>query len=151
MTIDSSGAITAPAQPAFLAHPASQQDNIATSTAVTVVWGTERFDQGGDFAANAFTAPVTGKYQLNCMLYMNALDTAAGYYQLYWVTSNRTYYAPIISPGVLASDPTYWTFSGSILVHMDASDTVSIQLYQDGGTQQTDITVNSFFSGFLAC
>ena len=145
------GAVTKPLQPAFQAHPASQQDNIAINTDVTIIFGTEIFDQGGDFASNTFTAPVTGKYQLNLFIRVESLDTAAPYYQPQLVTSNRTYYAPTLDPGVLASDPDYWSFSVSTLVDMDASDTAYAVFYQNGGTAQTDISTQTRFSGFLAC
>ena len=85
-------AVTMSTQPAFSAHPASTQSNLAT-TAVTIVLGTEIFDQGSNFASNTFTAPVTGKYQLNVVIRFDALDSASSYYQLYLVTSNRSYYS----------------------------------------------------------
>ena len=91
MTIDATGAVTMPSQPAFNVYPASEQSNIAINTAVTVVFGTEAFDQGADFASNTFTAPVTGKYQLNVHLQLNALDTASDLYQLQIITSNKSY------------------------------------------------------------
>ena len=65
MRISSIGAVTKPLQPAFNVKVGSTQANIALDGYVTVVIGTEIFDQNGDFASNTFTAPVTGKYQLN--------------------------------------------------------------------------------------
>jgi hypothetical protein len=150
-TISSAGEITAPLQPAFLATPSSEQTNIAVGSAVTVVWGTEVFDQGGDFATNTFTAPVTGRYQLNVWLRSDAVDSASPYYQAWIKTSNRDYYFWTIDPGQFAGDPDFWTGSGSVLVDMDASDTAYVQIQQGSGTQQTDISVDSKFSGFLAC
>ena len=82
------GQFTMPAQPAFLVIPATAQNNVATS-AVTVVFGTEIFDVGGNFASNTFTAPVTGKYQFNISLQVNNVDTAASYVQIILKTSNR--------------------------------------------------------------
>ena len=67
------GELTSASLPAFLVQVTSAQNNIAVDTIVTVVWNTERFDQGSDFASNTFTAPVTGKYQFNLMLYMAIL------------------------------------------------------------------------------
>ena len=58
--IDASGSVTMPKQPAFHVHPASAQTNIATG-GVTIVYGTERFDVGSNFASNTFTAPIGGK------------------------------------------------------------------------------------------
>ena len=61
MTFDSTGAILKPLQPAFLAF-ASANSNLAINTAHTVGYGTEVYDQNGDFSSNIFTAPVTGRY-----------------------------------------------------------------------------------------
>jgi hypothetical protein len=149
VVIDETGAMTKPLQPAFLAHPASTQSDIAIDSNVVVVLGTERFDQGGDFASNTFTAPVAGRYQLNSMLYLETLDSAAVYYQIRIVTSNKTW-EHTFDPD-FGQDAATWTFAISVLADMDAADTAYIDLRQSGGTQQTDITIGSFFSGYLAC
>jgi len=149
IAIDSTGAVTMPAQPAFNAHPASAQNNIAVASQVTIAFGTERFDQNADFASNTFTAPVTGKYQLNVTLYLNNLDSAATYYELRVITSNDIYYT-IIDPD-FGQDAVYYNLQHSVLADMDKDDTAFIGLFQGSGTAQTDITVNSFFSGYLAC
>ena len=69
-------------QPTYLLCLFLLKNNIAINTAVTVVLGTETFDQGSDFASNTFTAPVTGKYQLSVALRIEAVDTAPAYYQI---------------------------------------------------------------------
>ena len=136
-------------QPAFLAHPASTQSDIAKDTAVTVVLGTEVFDQNSNFASNAFTAPKTGKYQLQAQIRLNSIDTGATYYEVRIVTSNRTY-AQIYQMDKLSADA-YWTLKCVVLADMDASDTASVAIYQSGGDVQTDVMAESYFSGFLAC
>ena len=137
-------------QPAFLVRPASTQTNIATGSEITVVFGTEVLDVGGNFASNTFTAPVTGKYQLNLSLYTNAIDTASDYYIVAIKTSNRQY-DNVLDPGVLASDPVYWNQGLSVLADMDANDTAHVFIQQESGTAQTDVATGSVFSGFLAC
>ena len=149
MLIDANGHVTKPLQSAFLANPGTNQLNFATSSNVQVEFGTERFDQNGDFASHTFTAPVTGRYQLSASLRIQSLDTAADYYQLRLATSNQTY-APVIEPK-FSSDPLYWTLTLSLLVDMDANDTANINVRQQSGTQQADIDTESYFSGFLAC
>ena len=148
--IDTTGAVTMPAQPAFLVQPASDQTNIAINDDVTIVYGIERFDQNSDFASNTFTAPVTGKYQLNTSIRIEEVDTAPAYYQIKLITSNRTYagtYAP-----KFASDPAYFTFPHSALADMDAGDTAHIAIHQhSAGTAQSDVNTESYFSGYLAC
>jgi hypothetical protein len=147
MRIDSSGAVTMPLQPAFLARPLVTQANIPASTTVTVVFGTEVFDQNSDFASNTFTAPVTGKYQFSYSLYLTNIDTAASYYEIYLETSNRAY-AFVIDPN-FASDLNYLTLTQSVLADMDAGDTAYVTIRQQTGTAQTDIMDISFFSGYL--
>lgn len=133
-------------QPAFLVNLASTQSNIAIG-GVTIVFGTEVFDQANNFASNTFTAPVTGKYHFDAAIYTNNLDTAA-VNGLDLVTSNRTYhmYQSFVR---FAADVSTWTFTMSILVDMDVGDTAYLQFYQDSGTAQSDIETNSYFSGYL--
>jgi len=147
MLFDANGIITKPLQPAFLARPASQQANIAVGSDVTIVFGTEIFDQNADFASNTFTAPVTGKYQLQTTLRVQILDSASAYYYIQIVTSNRSYIF-IIDPD-FGQDAVYLPFQLSVLADMDASDTALVQIYQASGTSQTDIETASSFSGYL--
>jgi hypothetical protein len=150
LNIDSAGAVTMPLQPAFLVRPASEQSNIAVSSAVTIVFGTEVFDQNADFASNTFTAPVTGRYQLSANIRLNNTDSASDYYRIELNTSNRTYYQ-IFDPN-FGQDAAFWTSTISVLVDMDASDTAIVKITQGGGTQQTDIDANNgytTFSGYL--
>ena len=146
MAFDETGAIIKPLQPCVMVHPASSQDNVAASSNVTVVWGTERFDQNGDFAANTFTAPVTGKYIVNVELRFDNIDTAADYIHIYIVSSNKSYNSSINDYSVISADPERWTQSFSGIIDMDASDTLTISVYIGGGAAQTDITTDSYFS-----
>ena len=149
MRIDSTGAVTMPAQPAFQVNPSSNQNNIAVNNSeVTVVFGTEVFDQNADFASNTFTAPVTGKYQLNASLYLLNIDSAADYYILKIKTSNRDY-SIVLDPGRFSGDVVYWPMGFSVLADMDANDTSTIVIMQNGGTAQTDIHTQSKYSGYL--
>ena len=148
MRISSIGAVTKPLQPAFLAHPAENQNNIASdASSVTVVFGTEIFDNNADFASNTFTAPVTGKYQLQALLRLEYLDSASVFYQLQMITSNKTYES-VFDPD-FGQDATYWNPSLGVLVDMDANDTAYIVIRQGSGTAQTDIRPASYFSGYL--
>ena len=148
MEVNSNGAVSKFLQPAFLARPSTAQNNVTEGAGQTVVFGTEVFDQSSDFSSNTFTAPVTGKYQLNTIVYLSYLDKDADYTEISIITSNRNYHI-IVDPGVLASDPVYWSFPISVLADMDASDTAYVRYNQVGGVAQTDIKVDSFFSGHL--
>ena len=149
MVIDSTGAVTMPLQPAFLAKPASLQTNLALNTDVTIVFGTEIFDQNGDFASNTFTAPVTGKYQINVHVYFNALDVDGTFYEIKIITSNRNH-VHVIDMRPFDADVPNWSFNASVLTDMDASDTayIAVKPYNSGAAQ-ADVAVESHFSGYL--
>ena len=143
------GEVTMPLQPAFLVRPSSAQHNLAENT--VIAFGTEIFDQGADFSSNTFTAPVTGRYQIQAGVRISPLDTAATWNRIELIMSNRSYNSAIMDPGVLSSDPVYWHFNVSVLADMDAGDTAQLRWGQSGGTTQVDVDVDSHFSGFLAC
>ena len=151
--IDGSGAVTKPSQPAFSVHKnGTDQSNFALNTDVTVTWSHSRFDQNSDFdfVNGRFTAPVTGKYQLNGNILLESLDAAADYYIVYLHTSNNKYRF-IFDPD-LNGDKAYWSVAISVLADMDANDIASIVVNQGGGTQQTDIEGSAeytTFSGYL--
>jgi len=148
IVMNNAGQVTMPSQPAFLVVPTTQT-NIPISTNTTVNFNNEVFDQGSNYSGTSFTAPVTGKYQLNVDLYCLTLDSAADYIQISLKTSNRQYYA-IFSTNTLSQDAAYMTFSIVVLADMDASDTAHVEVQlNNSGAAQMDITANSAFSGYL--
>jgi len=148
MTIDHSGQVTMPKQPAFSAMVGSTQSNLATGQNVDIVFGTEIYDEGSNFASNTFTAPVAGKYQLSYFVRLDAIDTAASYYYLMIKTSNRNY-SPIYAGSTFgASNPTYMSLTFSVLADMDASDTAKVTFDQTGGAGQVDVN-DGYFTGIL--
>ena len=150
LTIDPTGAVTMPLQPAF-SVTAGGNSNIGLST-TTVNFNSEIFDQNSDFNTSTykFTAPVTGKYQFNMSFRLDELDSGAGYYRLKFITSNRTYTSLIIDPN-FTSDIDYYHMSGSYLADMDSGDTAEVAIQQNSGTSQTDVTsgADTHFSGYL--
>jgi hypothetical protein len=155
MRVDANGHITQPLQPAFFAHANTSQSDLSTGGEVTVHFQTERFDQNGDYDTSTytFTAPVTGKYQFNVNVRLNNLDTAAAYYIMYLVTSNKTYFS-IISPSTFTGDVGYFNLNFGVVADMDASDTAKVRFLQSGGSAQTDVDGGpgnspSNFSGYL--
>ena len=149
MRIDSTGAVTKPSQPAFLAIISGTQSNIANGN--TIAFGTEVYDQNADFASNTFTAPVTGKYQFNFLISVTELDFDATFHRVQLVTSNRTFNFDIKSSQHYTADPNYATFDGSMCVDMDANDTAVLQWSQSAGNSSSDVFDSTYFSGHLAC
>jgi len=142
MVFDEAGAVTKPLQPCVLVNPSATQTNFAVNADVTIVWGSEIFDIGGDFTSNTFTAPVTGKYLVSYSVRLENLDTASAYYYIGLMASNRQYY-PLLAPDQFAADVAYWTMAGSITIDMDTSDTFHMVIRQNNGTAQTDIAPNT--------
>jgi len=134
--------------PIFLAMPTAQQSDLAVDTDVTIAFGTEHFDIGGNFAANTFTAPVTGKYLLSMNIILLNLDSAAAYYQISIITTARNY-AALIDPSKFSGDITHWSFPIIVPANMAASETAFVRFYQSGGAAQTDVDISSFFGGAL--
>ena len=149
VSISANNEMTMSSQPAFMARPSSNQTNIAVGSDTTVVLDTEIFDQNGDFSSNTFTAPVTGRYQLNFNIRLVQLDSAATYYYGQLNTSNRVYIA-IFDPD-FGQDNEHFFISHSVLADMDANDTAILEFRQYQGGQQTDINTNTNFSGYLVC
>ena len=130
---------------------ATAQGNIPISAWTTLTFGSELWVTDNNFASNTFTAPVTGRYQLQCVLYFNSWDASCNYVQIRFNTSNRQYYVSIYDGDLFPNDATYCEYSSVSLVDMDASDTATTELFQAGGGAQMDMTDSTGcqFSGFL--
>ena len=125
---------------------------MAINTVHTVQFDEEKFDQNADFNTTnyTFTAPVTGKYQLNTQVYLFNIDEAADYYEITIDTSNNDY-SVILDPGGYSGDINYRSFVVNHLVDMDASDTAVVKVYQQTGSNQTLVIAGNYtwFSGYL--
>jgi len=151
MKIDANGHVTMPYQSAFHVHKGSTQVNITLNTSTTITFDNENFDNNGDFASSTFTAPVTGKYQLNVSVRVDDVDDVNQYTIINLVTSNRTIQLIHGNSGYDA-DVNYMSISGSHIVDMDANDTAFVQIsLPSSGTNQLDVNAETRFSGFLVC
>jgi hypothetical protein len=143
IAISANGEVTMAAQPCVLAFNSASDTNItgASGPWATVDFDTEVFDQNADFASDTFTAPITGRYLVDAMVNYSGITTAATMVGIMVVASNR-------------SCDTYWSFSSftapaillakTIIVDMDASDTVLIQVYGNGESSDVhDVTGGS--------
>ena len=151
MSFDANGIITKPLQPAFLADCNYTGSALAINASHTVPAQNERFDQNGDYNNSnyTFTAPVTGKYQLNANFYVHAFDDATNYVEFLINTSNRVYRG-IIDNSLAAADVDNFNNGISILADMDASDTAHMQInIPNSGGAQLAISNLMTFSGYL--
>ena len=155
MVIDSTGAITKPLQPAFMAtgHDSTGAlSNIVTNNDHNdVPFPTEVFDQNGDYNNSnyTFTAPVTGRYLFCYNVQLNSVDSDATYVALRYISSNRSLDVNILEPDFNA-DLSRYTLTGSIIGDLDASDTAKLTIAQYQGTAQMDVgSAQMHFSGCL--
>jgi hypothetical protein len=148
-----SGQILAPGQTAFSAYLAGDDANVTgngTDYQVgTNVAFTEIFDQGSNFNVNGtFTAPVTGRYQLNASLVCVGC-TVATTFELTIVTTNRTY----LTQYVRAASADNYTIGTSVLADMDATETAVVKIKVSGEAGDTVDLANANtgcrFSGYL--
>ena len=150
MTISANNEVSMTSQPAFLARPSSAQNGIAVGATTTLNFGTEVYDQNGDYnnSTSTFTAPVTGRYYLNVQVRMDDLDIDVDLYELQIVTSNRTYLS-IIDPDFADQNMGYFTMQVNAIADMDASDTAIAKMRIVGGANTMGVQTDSHFSGFL--
>jgi len=153
MVIDANGHITKPLQPAFHVRKGSTANtNMVASSYNTITFGTEVFDQNGDFASNTFTAPITGKYYLGANVRLESPDSSCTFHYFEITTSNFSYLQIYDQPVTSGCD--FHGFSLNILADMDASDTAKLQYYQIGGNNTSDVTgydAHAQFYGYLVC
>ena len=149
LSIDSTGAVTMPLQPAVQVHKTSTQSNVANND--TITFDTEIFDQNADFASNTFTAPVTGKYLIAFTVGVTGLDYDATYNRIKLSTSNRNRSFGIRGEQTWTANPNYHSFEGSLLCDLDANDTAYLLWSQAGGSSIADIFDSTFFSVHLVC
>ena len=149
-SIDANGHVTMPSQPAFSTY-ASVASNLSLNANYTIAFDSPIYDNNSDFASNTFTAPVTGKYQLNLCVRLNQLDDATQYYMIQIATSNRTYQNIHGNSGYDA-DVNYMNVNFSVVADMDAGDTAIAKIDVPSlGTAQVDVDGQTIFSGFLVC
>ena len=146
LAIDSAGHVTMPLQSAFNARSNANQ-TVATSDNTTVVLGTEVFDQNNDFSSNTFTAPVTGRYQLNGQVVATGIEDEYLYFRI--VTSNRNYGGVHQVPSTSGAE--YEMISTSCLADMDAGDTAYLEVNSETNTSFELRDGECQFSGDLAC
>jgi hypothetical protein len=141
------------AQPGFLAHSAADQNNLTgDGTLLTIVYGTEIFDQNGDFdGVSTFTAPVTGRYLLRVTAQL--LQVASGHTNNVFniVTTHRSYAQSTNPYAVFNVTATATNCELVEIVDMDAGDTASFTVDIAGGAKSVDIGagLSTRFSGWL--
>lgn len=148
MTVDASGHVTMPLQPAFSAQ-ALGQSNLANGTQIH--FDAETFDRNADYnnSTSVFAAPVDGTYFLSANLRLVSVTADASYIIIRLVTSNINY-DWIIDPRPGDDTWDYLSPNINVVADLDASDTAYLYYYQSGGTFNNDIAADvGHFAGYL--
>ena len=152
--VNNGGIVTNASQSAVIAGLSGDQ-TITITGAILVNFNTVRVNRGANFNVSTYTytAPVTCLALVCGALRIENIDTAAAYYQVWIVTSNKTYIIASIDPGKFTADVGYWSIPFSQVVDLDVNDTCSIQVVQNGGTQQSSIKASdrSWLSIVVLC
>ena len=139
--LGSQAELVMPSNPAFLAYNSATDSNVTgDATVYTVDFDTEVYDQGGNFAADTFTAPVTGKFLLIGTISMTGLTAAHTNGQMRITTSNADYYATTTNWGAGRTNNNSQQYSFSVVADMDALDTATVVVSISNGTKVVNIT-----------
>lgn len=142
------GERTMPLQPAFLAYNSADDVNQTGNAAVAIVeFNTELYDQNDDFAANTFTAPVTGVYSFEASVGMSALNGANGS-SLVLVTTLGGFILGTANPTAGVGPIGDFILGGSVKVPMTAGNTAHIALTNVGAGADNN-TINGTASPYV--
>ena len=132
--------------PACAATPSGTLSNVTgDGTAYTVVLATELYDRGGNFAANTFTAPVTGLYQFDTTIVYDALGAAHTAVVVNVVTTSITHPMHLINGAAARDSGNNLALSGTITLPMTQGDTATMRTTVSGGTKTVNILATTVF------
>jgi hypothetical protein len=153
--VNSSGAVTAPNQPAFFAGGTGGTVNysvgsyVAFNTLLTTFAGSNR-NSGFNTGTYLYTAPIAGLYFFYTQLYLNPNSTSNSF--TWWKNGAQLSYADAANNVFMATNssttPSNIILNGSVTLELAASDTVGIQVRTTFGTAQVYMGHSSFF-GYL--
>lgn len=103
--MSSAGVLTLARNSAASAFSAASQDNITDQTWTQVVLGTEDYDIRGEFASNAFTATVAGKYLCIGSIYWQQTVADRMYFVGIYINDTIKFQSIAHSAAVLQGDP----------------------------------------------
>ena len=133
MSMDSSGRVTMPNQPAFIAYNSAAIACTSLAADAVVVWDSTAFNTGNHYSTStgAFTAPITGRYLFNIYIRIDQIEsTANNYYHPYWSINGGSFYAggPLMRLIVSSSSSQAFEFvSEAVVLELQANDTIAFK------------------------
>ena len=144
MTIDSSGRVSTPVRPSFLARVSSQQSLDAITRAV-VQFGATDHNNGNHFSTTTykFTAPIDGLYQFGYHLYIYSTTYSEMFFR---IDGTRTYRQV---GQVIGAQRNPNGVHGSIALELNANQTVDVEAYSENAAAIYNGDKSSIFYGYL--
>jgi hypothetical protein len=149
LRIDSSGRVTTPYQPSFLAYGATSGFNF--NSGQTFLFGNTVFNQGNCYSTSTgrFTAPVAGTY----IFYATAIGNNSDDVYRYFTQKNGVNYPRSSSQMRIdtgASGANYGYGTSAIMMQMNSGDYASIYFESNGTQSHGNATSgHEMFSGYL--
>ena len=147
-TESAKAAIALPGAVGFSASPSGDQASVTTGTGIKVLFATEAYDYGADFASSTFTAPATGTYMFTATVQTLTTITDGLTCQM-WFAKNgaATLAACRETTGVASLVMLNLSWVGTL----SASDTVDVYFRHNLGSDVTLDAISAFatmhFSG----
>lgn len=133
ITISPAGVVTPASgttiEAGFFAYNSASDAGVANNTDID--FDTEVYDEGGNFAADTFTAPTTGRYLLSAHVRLTNSTGGAIAMQPVFLVSNHANGINLGYDSSVANGDTVG-FSGSVIVDMDAADTATVRYFGGG-------------------
>lgn len=151
--MNKSGARTMPLQPAFLAYNSVNETSVTgDNTIYTITFDSKLYDRGNNFAANTFTAPVTGVYCFGALVVLLNISPANISGGLILQTTSAQYVPQTCNYANLVNGAGDLTVQFALNTLMNAGDTAVVQVQVGGGAKNIDVvgTANkTVFFGYL--
>lgn len=144
LTMNSSGNVTMPYQPAFYAYQNADWTIAAATWQQNINLNSTRFNTGGHFNTSngTFTAPVAGDYLFTHTAYFKS-NTSDYFYMGIYVNGSVYTYIDGFNDAIGGVDNTR---GGSVIIRLNANDAVTFWLYDGnggaigGGIQRTHVS-----------
>ena len=135
------GAAPAVAEVSFRAYQSTAQA-VAATTFTKVLFQTENYDTGGNFASSTFTAPTAGVYMFACSIHAALADgeRAVAVFHVNGAPHTRVF-------DFSAGFATNGSATGSALIKLAAADTVDVYVYYSVAEDTVIGTELTHFSG----
>jgi len=152
MTVNSSGITKFPLTTMFEVRANASQTIGTSGNTKATLWGTETTDIGGNFASNAFTAPITGHYLSTGMLTFSTMGAGSGLGISYFHTPSGSNSDSLLKHAYGQSTEINIThgLTWTNIISLNAGDKLNIAVNQGSGGNEDIGTASNFGSGSTA-